>query len=42
VVAGGSVERRQLVDPEDVSIAGLALQMVMKALGHPEELGRTA
>ena len=42
MVVGSSVEGRQLVDPEDASIAWLALQMVMKALGHPEELGRTA
>jgi hypothetical protein len=40
VVQGGPVQRRQLLDPEHVAIAGLALQMVMKALGHPEELTR--
>ena len=42
VLVGSLVQGRQLVDPEDVAIAWLALQMVMKTLGHPEELGRTA
>ena len=41
VVIGRSVERRELVHPEDVSIAWLALQMIIEALGHPEELDRT-
>ena len=42
VVKGSPVQRRQLLDPEHVTIARLALQMVMKTLGHPEELARTA
>ena len=41
VVEGSPVQRRQLLDPEHVTIARLALQMVMKALGYPEELART-
>jgi len=35
MVEGGPVQRRQLLDPEHVTIARLALQVVMKALGHP-------
>ncbi len=42
VVEGSPVQRRQLLDPEHVTIAWLALQMVMEALGHPEELAGTA
>ena len=41
MVIGSSIERRELVHPKGVSIAWLALQMIMKALGHPEELDRT-
>ena len=39
---GSPVQRRQLLDPEHVTIARLALQMIMKALSHPEELTGTA
>jgi hypothetical protein len=42
VMVSSPVEGRELVDPEDASIAWLAMQLVVKALGHPEELGRTA
>ena len=34
VAEGGPVQRRQLLDPEHVTIARLALQVAMKALGH--------
>ena len=42
VAEGGPVEHRQLPGPEHAAIAWLAVQMVMKALGHLEEPGRTA
>ena len=42
VIEGSPVQRRQPLDPEHAAIAWLALQMVMKPPGHPEELARTA